>query len=85
MILPLVVGCDNQQTGWTSNILDVTISSSVNHFDLVKVIRRLHYSIEKNVQCYHIYGHQDKTYTIPHVTSGCTIEYFGGRGSLRIF
>ena len=56
----LRIGCDNQQAGRISSILDPTVSSSVKHFDLVKAIRRLHYSLKTNIQCYHIYGHQDK-------------------------
>ena len=56
----LRIGCDNQQAGRVSSILDTTVSSSVKHFDLVKAIRRLHHSLKTNVQCYHIYGHQDK-------------------------
>ena len=42
----LRIGCDNQQAGRISNILDTTVSSSVKHFDLVKAIRRLHHSLK---------------------------------------
>ena len=54
------IGCDNEKAGWISGKSNPTMSSTSKHFDLVRVICRLNYSLKTSVEFYHIYGHQDK-------------------------
>ena len=54
------IGCDNEKAGWISGKSNPMVSSTSKHFDLVRAIRRLNYSLQTTVIFYHIYGHQDK-------------------------
>ena len=54
------IECDNEKAGWISDKSNPTVSSTSKHFDLVRAIRHLNYSLTTTVEFYHIYGHQDK-------------------------